>query len=292
MSRPRRLVPLLSLAAALATGPLLAGVALAADPIVVRPGDTLTAISKRHGISIADLVDINDLADPNRIYAGQRLSVEEQPEPAASSSAPPAERTHQVRSGEHLTGIARHYGVSISAIVAANEIADPSRIFVGQRLTIPGLTMPRAETARPPMPASMRELMEARDGVRRVIVEEAARFDVPAALGLAVAWQESGWRQNVVSHAGAIGVMQVLPATGEWVGATMLGTPVDLRDTRHNVRAGVRLLAHYLERYGGNVDLVLAAYYQGQTAVDRHGVYPISRPYVASIKALVRLLGG
>ncbi|MDP9467445.1 MAG: lytic transglycosylase domain-containing protein, partial [Chloroflexota bacterium] len=62
--------------------------------------------------------------------------------------------------------------------------------------------------------------------------------------------------------------------------------PVDAHDLDDNVRAGVRLLAHYLERYGGNRDLVLAAYYQGQTAADRHGVYRVTRPYIASILAL------
>ena len=373
MPRPRRFVPLLSLTVTLALGPLLAGVAMAADPaVVVRPGDTLTGISKRHGIPIAELAEINDLSDPNRIFAGQRLRLRSE-RPAARASGPtrpapsaaPTERSHTVRSGEHLTGIARHYGVSIAAIVAANRLANPSRIYAGQRLVIPGhaaapapsrptpapapsaampkaaaaarthtvragehligiarryaitvsalvrangitnpsriyagqrLTIPgaaaRPEPRRVTVPDSMRAVMERRDAVRRVIVEEARRFDVPTALALAVAWQESGWQQGVVSHAGAIGVMQLLPATGAWVGETMLGTRVNLGDTRHNVRAGVRLLAHYVDRYRGNVDLVLAAYYQGQTAADRHGVYPVSRPYVASIKALVTLLGG
>lgn len=142
------------------------------------------------------------------------------------------------------------------------------------------------------MPASMAAMVAERDAVRRLIVQEAGRFGVPPALALAVAWQESGWQQGVVSWAGAIGVMQLLPDTGEWVGEAMLGTPVDLRDTHENVRAGVRLLAHYLDRYDGNRDLVLAAYYQGQTAADRHGVFPVSRPYIASIKALETLFGG
>jgi soluble lytic murein transglycosylase-like protein len=71
----------------------------------------------------------------------------------------------------------------------------------------------------------------------------------------------------------------------------MLGAPVDIGDLRHNVRAGVRLLAHYLDRYGGSRDLALAAYYQGQTAVDRHGIYHVSRPYIASILALEKLFG-
>jgi N-acetylmuramoyl-L-alanine amidase len=285
---------MLSLAAALAIGPMLSAPALAADPeVVVRPGDTLTGIAKRHGIPISTLVELNDLSDPNRIYAGQRLRVAARPQPSAPAAAAPAERRHTVRAGEHLTGIARHYGVTIAAIVAANRIADPSRIYAGQRLTIPGLA-PTSSPSQPraSVPPSMAALMAKRAQVRSVIVEEARRFDVPESLALAVAWQESGWRQDVVSRAGAVGVMQLLPATGEWVGGAMLGSRVDLRDTRQNVRAGVRLLAHYLDRYRGNVDLVLAAYYQGQTAADRHGVYPVSRPYLASVKALVRMLGG
>jgi N-acetylmuramoyl-L-alanine amidase len=122
-----------------------------------------------------------------------------------------------------------------------------------------------------------------------VIVEEARRFGVPPAFALAVAWQESGWQQGVVSHAGAIGVMQLLPTTADWVGEAMLGSTVDPRDLRQNVRAGVRLLAHYLDRYGGDRAKVLAAYYQGQTAVDRHGIYAVSRPYIASIAVLEAL---
>jgi LysM repeat protein len=370
----RRLTPALALAAAVAVGPMLSA-ARAADPeTTVRSGDTLTAISKRHGIPITTLVELNDLSDPDRIYAGQRLRLSApSPRTSAGSSAPapaPAQPTHTVRAGEHLTGIARHYGVSIGSIVSANGITNPSRIFAGQRLAIPGVAAspaaappsrsgssptpaaapasarrthtvragehltgiarhygvsigsivgangitnpsrifagqrlaipgaaPAGHAAPTPspaasVPASMAALMLRREEVRRVIVEEARRYDVPEALALAVAWQESGWRQDVVSRAGAIGVMQILPATGEWVGEVMLGSRIDLRDTRQNVRAGVRLLAHYLARYRGDVDLVLAAYYQGQTAADRHGVYPVSRPYVASIRALVRMLGG
>jgi N-acetylmuramoyl-L-alanine amidase len=290
LPRLRLFVPLVSLAAALVAGPILASIALASDPIVVRPGETLTGIAKRHGVSIARLVELNDIRDPNRIYAGQRLRVTSG-RSAPTAAPPPAARSHTVRSGENLTVIARRYGVSVAAIVSANGIANPSRIYAGQRLRIPGSASP---AAAPPSttPASMAALMERRDKVRRIIVEEAKRYKVPAALALAVAWQESGWQQGVVSRAGAIGVMQIMPATGAWIGEAMLGTRVNLHDTRQNVRAGVRLLAHYIDRYAGNVDLVLAAYYQGQTAADRHGVYPVSRPYVASIKALVRMLGG
>jgi soluble lytic murein transglycosylase-like protein len=138
----------------------------------------------------------------------------------------------------------------------------------------------------------MARLVEQRDWVRRIIVRAADRWDVPRAFALAVAWQESGWQQGVTSYAGAVGVMQLMPATADWVGQSMLGRRIDINATRSNVSAGVRLLKHYLQRYDGNRDLVLAAYYQGQTAVDRHGIYAVSRPYIASIRHLERLFGG
>lgn len=300
MHRPRILVLLggLALAAALALSPALAAVALADDPsVVVRPGDTLTAISKQSGVPIRRLVELNRIANPNRIYAGQRLRI------GSGGSAAPSRTTdttgtriHVVSRGSTLWHIALHYGVSVSSIVAANDIANPSRIFAGQRLVIPGgraITGPAtAPKSSPAMPASMARLMAKRDEVRRVIVNAADRWGVPRSLALAVAWQESGWQQRVVSHAGAVGVMQLMPATADWVGSTMLRAPVDVNGTRSNVSAGVRLLKHYIQRYGDNSDLVLAAYYQGQHAVDQYGIYSVSRPYIASIRHLERLFGG
>ncbi len=382
MQRLRILAIAGSLITVLVLGPAVGAVALAADPVVVvRPGDTLTALSRRHNVSVDDLVQLNAIADAGRIYAGQTLRIGTAPPtpaapteppaavaatvhvvqrgenlttiarhygvtvgaivaangianpsrifggqqltipgsvpeaaapsagapaaPAASVPAPPAEppaavatTVHAVQRGENLTTIARHYGVTVGAIVAANGIANPSRIVGGQQLTIPGsvpAASPAAAAPAPPaaaMPPSMAMLVANRADVRQAIVEESARFGVPAPFALAVAWQESGWQQGVVSRAGAVGVMQLMPATADWVGQAMLGAPVNMFDTRENVRAGVRLLAHYLARYSGDRDRVLAAYYQGQTAVDRHGVYPVSRPYIASILVLERIFGG
>ncbi len=374
LSRSRLSIAAASIVTTLVAAPILATGAMGADEVVVRSGDTLIAIARRHDLTVERLVDINDLADPNRIFAGQRLRLEpaaaarpssapaapaaaasarthtvrsgehltgiaraygttiaaiatankladpsriyagqrlsipgaapatasagpaaSAPEPAtpAPPAAAPVARTHTVRAGEHLTGIARTYGTTVDAVARANGLANPSRIFVGQRLTIPGVAAAKpAAPASPAMPESMTSLVAQRDAVRKLIVTEAERFGVPPAFALAVAWQESGWQQGVVSWAGAVGVMQLLPATGEWVSEAMLGTPVNLKDTTQNVRAGVRLLAHYLDRYDGNRDLVLAAYYQGQTAADRHGVFAVSRPYIASIKVLEKLFGG
>jgi soluble lytic murein transglycosylase-like protein len=200
---------------------------------------------------------------------------------------------HVVSRGSTLWGIAGHYGVTVSSIVAANRIANPSRIFVGQRLVIPGAkTAASGHAPRARMSSRMAAVVADRASIRRIIVREADRHGVPRRLALAVAWQESGWQQGVVSHAGAVGVMQLMPATAEWVGQTMLGHPVRITDAHSNISAGIRLLRHYLNRYDGNRDLVLAAYYQGQHAVDHYGVYAVSRPYIASVRYLERLFGG
>ncbi|MEO7396656.1 MAG: LysM peptidoglycan-binding domain-containing protein [Candidatus Limnocylindria bacterium] len=297
LHRPRLIALLALLALTLVTGPILGSVALAADPIVVvQSGDTLTSIAKRHDVEIGTLVKLNGLANPDRIYAGQRLrmTASATPPTAAPPPAPKAAaaRVHAVRSGEHLTGIARRYGVSIASISQANGISNPSRIYAGQRLTIPGTAPAAPAAAAQSVPGSMAALVAKRSGVRALILEEAARFGIPGPFALAVAWQESGWQQGVVSHAGAVGVMQLMPATAEWVGDAMLGSSVNIHDARANVRAGVRLLAHYLDRYDGDRARTLAAYYQGQWATDHHGIYAVSRPYIASIVELERIFGG
>ena len=282
--------------------PATAGPATAsARTHTVAPGENLTWIARRYGVTVAAIVSANGIADASRIYAGQKLVIPGVPSAAPAVTAAPAvvtsvpapatasARTHTVTTGENLTWIARRYGVTVAGLVSANGIADASRIYAGQRLVIPGAAGTSAAPRTMGMPAEMAAIVAQRDAVRAIIVEEAGRYGVPVAFALAVAWQESGWQQGVTSHAGAIGVMQLLPSTAEWVGSSMLGAAVDPADTRSNVRAGVRLLAHYLSTYEGSRELALSAYYQGQAATDRHGIYPVTRPYIASVLALEAL---
>jgi soluble lytic murein transglycosylase-like protein len=294
--RAQRLALIGGIALAIALTPALTVTVLAAEPtVVVQPGDTLTSIARRHGVSVRRLAELNDLADLNRIFSGQRLRVAGRGSRGSDQRAASAQRKtiHVVSRGSTLWGIAGRYGVSVSSIVAANRIANPSRIFVGQRLVIPGAKTPASSHApRARMSSRMAAIVADRASIRRIIVREADRHGVPRRLALAVAWQESGWQQGVVSLAGAVGVMQLMPATAEWVGQTMLGHPVRITDAHSNISAGIRLLRHYLNRYDGNRDLVLAAYYQGQHAVDHYGVYAVSRPYIASVRYLERLFGG
>ncbi|HET7520163.1 MAG TPA: LysM peptidoglycan-binding domain-containing protein [Candidatus Limnocylindria bacterium] len=275
----------------------------------VRFGETLTGIAARYGTSIAAIVRRNDLADASHIYVGQELRIAVGGRDGARRHhrdrdrhhARVAYRTIVVRFGDTVSGLALRHGVSLDAIVEANALADAGFIRIGQELRIPvrgdgrghhGVRHHARSQAVVQMPASMAALVASRNEMRRLIAAEARRGGVPASFALAVAWQESGWQPRVVSSAGAIGVMQLLPATADWVGSAMLGQRVDLWQPRSNVRAGVTLLAYYLRHYHGDRPLALAAYYQGMAGTDRNGIYPVTRPYVASILLLQRMFAG
>jgi soluble lytic murein transglycosylase-like protein len=88
-----------------------------------------------------------------------------------------------------------------------------------------------------------------------------------------------------VSSAGAIGAMQVLPATGRWMSG-VVGRPLNLRDVHDNATAGVVLLDLLLERARPRV--AVAGYYQGLAGVRRHGMYRDTERYVANVLALQR----
>lgn len=110
----------------------------------------------------------------------------------------------------------------------------------------------------------------------------AARTGVPLPLLRAVAWAESGDQPAVVSRAGAIGVMQLMPGT-----AAALG--VNPWDPAQNIVGGATYLADQLRQFGGNVSLALAAYNAGPEAVDAAGgipPYPETQAYVRTVEAL------
>ena len=103
----------------------------------IRSGDTLGGIAQRQGVSTAALARANGIDDPNRIYAGQVLTIPGTASPAAAAPAPRGVR-HVVASGETMGAIARRYGVSVAVLARANGIRDPNRIPAGAVLTLPG----------------------------------------------------------------------------------------------------------------------------------------------------------
>lgn len=107
--------------------------------------------------------------------------------------------------------------------------------------------------------------------------------ELSAALIEAVAWHESRLRAGVVSPAGAIGEMQLMPATARELG-------VDPYDTSENFRGGAQYLRNMLIRYDGDVTLALAAYNAGPAAVDRYRGVPPYRETQAYVAAILQRL--
>lgn len=111
----------------------------------VQRGESLATIARAYGLSWTDLVAANGIVNANRIFAGQQLLIPGAAAPlqvaAAPASPAPAptgvQRTHVVQPGEHLSAIARMYGLTWPTVARANNITDPNRIYSGQALIIP-----------------------------------------------------------------------------------------------------------------------------------------------------------
>lgn len=119
--------------------------------------------------------------------------------------------------------------------------------------------------------------------VRRVIIRTANDIGVNPDLALAIAWMESGWQQKRVSSAGALGAMQVMPGTGQWM-SVMVGRKLHLRHLDDNVIAGVTLIEWL--RSEARLKVAVAGYYQGLAGVRRDGMYRSTKEYVANVLAL------
>ncbi len=101
---------------------------------VVQPGETLGSIAALYGVNAADISAVNGITNPNLLRAGQQLVI---PGVTQRQMLEARSTVHVVQSGESLSGIAQQYGVTMQAIMAANELSDPNTIMVGQRLLIP-----------------------------------------------------------------------------------------------------------------------------------------------------------
>ncbi|MEA3345235.1 MAG: LysM peptidoglycan-binding domain-containing M23 family metallopeptidase [Chloroflexota bacterium] len=154
---------------------------------IVRAGETLTQIALRYGVSVVELASTNELADPDLILVGQRLLI--------PSTEPPQIRPgfHIVRAGETLSLIAKQYGVPVADLIAANGLADPDLILVGQQLAIPqaqpALPAPFVKVRLSPNPAIQGQTLvirvrtEGRLRVRGAILGQEFDFVTEASVG-------------------------------------------------------------------------------------------------------------
>lgn len=186
---------------------------------------------------------------------------------ALAATAPPA------TASQVFASLDRNGQLQVSdAPLAGAKAFDPHRPYVAR-------PRPAAPSARP--------LTTAPRGATRwspLIEQVAAEHGVDARLLHAIVTVESAYDPRARSHAGALGLMQVIPATGKRFGAR------DLFDPLQNLRAGTAYLVWLQRRFSGDLSLMLAAYNAGEGAVQRHGnripPFKETERYVARVTAL------
>ena len=279
----------------------------------VKAGETLSGIAVRYGTTVTRIAEANGLRNTGLIYVGQRLTVpgaggsatrtpvSNSPAPASRSEA----RTHTVKAGETLSGIAQRYGTTVSSLTSRNNLRSDV-IQIGQRLTVSGSTSSSGSgtqlvgdtflgrtyasdvvSAANQNKATLLSMdVPSRAQMRAMVRDTATRMGVDPSLALAIAHQESGFDARAVSPANAVGVMQVIPSSGQWA-SDLVGRRLNLLDPQDNVTAGVAILRQ-LVRTADSFDQAVAGYYQGLAGVRRNGMYPDTRNYVSGIKNLMR----
>ncbi len=216
----------------------------------VRPGDTATGLAVRFHAWTDELRAINHLSRGATLYAGERIRI-----PIVIAAARKAHRhAHPAKHGKRAA--TRHV----------------------VRKKAPAKRTTRTAHARPWALADVSQ-----GKVRRVVVRTAKKYGVNPDLALAVAWQESGWQQRRISPAKAIGVMQVLPGTAQWM-SSYAGRPLNPYGLYDNVTAGVVLIKVLNDLTGPRK--AIASYYQGLGSVREHGMYRSTKSYVKNVVSL------
>lgn len=106
------------------------------------------------------------------------------------------------------------------------------------------------------------------ESIDRLIFDAGAREGVDPRFIHAVIWQESKYKTDAESHAGAVGLMQLMPAAAERFGCA------DRNDPASNIAAGTKYLRWLIKRFDGNVELALAGYNAGEGSVDKYDGIP------------------
>ncbi|WP_432511908.1 lytic transglycosylase domain-containing protein [Kineococcus sp. SYSU DK001] len=261
----------------------------------VRDGDTLSHIAAANGTTVGALREANGLSAEGFIRAGQVLTLPGGTAPATSTPAVTGSGTYTVRAGDTLSHISLATGTSVEDLVELNDLDGTGFIVEGQTLRTGGpapVQQPAAPATQAPTVSDAVAANRARiraskqpgkAEMREIIRSTAVRLGVDPSLALAIGMQESGFQMKVVSHANAIGAMQVIPSSGQWA-SDLLGEPVDLFDAHDNAKAGVVILRTLVAN--NPPDIAIASYYQGQASVRSRGMYDDTRRYVANVQTL------
>ena len=315
--RPLRIIVLTSFAV------LLAAPAASAHRFhTVAAGETLWGIAAQSNMTTRTVAIYNGLSPDGHVILGSTLKIptvaEGQaalagagivPAGAAGSTAvrsaavaatpagaPRPQGAYIVRAGDTLSGLASQTGVSVQQMAFMNGLKPTTKLLIGTVMKLPSGARPPAHASGPaPATRVVPDAAPAPTAVRvsaARVKQLAAEHGAPASLAAAIAWQESGFNNAMVSPANARGVMQVMPGTWDWVQANLAQTRLSPTSAEDNVRAGSLYLARLLRETGGDVRLAAAGYYQGLSSVRSRGMFEDTKRYVDNVLALQARFGG
>ncbi len=313
MHRPR--LPLLAAAAAVLAAPSAAS---AAVPHTVAPGETLWSIAAANNLHTNALAAFNGVSADAHVVLGSTVHTPSEAEapgavnaqaaaqaspsgaatatPAAAEGAPPAQGGYTVRAGDTLSALAAQAGVTVGQMAAMNGLDPSGLLLAGTVLKLPQGAPAPARADEPAPEQTVVPQASPEPTATRLSADEvssvAAEHGVPADLATAVAWQESGFNNAMVSSANARGIMQVMPGTWDWVQENLAQRRLDPDSATDNVRAGSLYLGRLLQETGGDERTAVAGYYQGLASVREDGLLPETERYVDNVMALRGRFGG
>ena len=218
----------------------------------VRPGDSLWAIATSHHLTVAELASANNMNPYGVLLIGRHLVIPTRNAVAASV---------RTSGGSPLTG--RTMPVSTYCARVSEGSGTWGRL--------------PSELAASP----------SRLALRPIFYHWAAHYGLSESLLEAVAWQESGWQENTISSTGARGVGQIMPSTGAFIQAFLVGQPLNVNSVSDNIRMSAAFLTYLTRVEGDSRCATIAAYYEGPLNLSTIGVLPDTQQYVADVEALI-----
>ena len=237
-------------------------------------GDSLWGIAEKYGANVDELMKLNNLTFPDLILPGDIIKLPSQP------ASPPPGGEYEVQPGDTLSQVAVRFDLSLEELRDANQLANIDLIVPGQRLKIPGAPEPTSTPAEPVRHPPQDPELEA------MFNELSAEEALNPGLVKAVAWLESGWQQDVVSPAGAVGFMQLTPVTAGWLEESVFGQQLNEDVSVYdNISMGARYLRILIDATRDE-NLAIAAYYQGYGATSSGKMYEETKRYVELVRAV------
>lgn len=242
-------VKTLSLCLLVATG---AAGFTAGGAYVVRPGDSLWAISRAHGITVNRLAAANNMRPSDLLLIGKKLNI---PIPSNDPPAP-----------------------TLSSSTIATKAAANPWTFCS--------TFQPSDGPWGVLPSQLRSSSR-RLSLQPLFIKWSSHYNLSLPVLEAIAWQESGWQQGVISPVGAVGTGQIMPDTANFIVSNIIGRRLNINSVSDNIRMSAAFLGYLSDLEDNNLCATIAAYYEGPINLAKYGVFPQTQQYVASVEALI-----